>query len=85
MTVLENSGSRDFDTVGGPNAIPLQLYNNTNFIATILFFKYVCSILGVRIKMGTEIDGCCYVQPSAGQVLKSLSVLKVCTTLIQTR
>ena len=53
MIVLANGGSQDFDMIGDLNATPLQLYYNADSIATILDFKDICSIPGVRVKIDT--------------------------------
>ena len=56
--------------IGYINSTPLQLYYNIDSIATILAFKDVCYVPGVRVKIHTEIDGFFYSQLSTGHVFK---------------
>ena len=68
MVILKNGGSQDFDMIGDLNVIPIKLYNNADSIPTILDFKDICSIPGVRVKMDTKVDESFHVQLTTGQV-----------------
>ena len=56
LTVLENGGSLLFDRKVRLNFLPLNVNVNNDSLSTMIYFKDVNNITGVRVTMDTSIE-----------------------------
>ena len=70
LTVLTNVISLLFDSKFCLTFLPLNMHVNNNYLATILFLKYVNNIPGLQVNMDTSIEKSVNVIMKYGTVFK---------------
>ena len=70
LTVSTNGGLISFDKKSTLKLLPMKVHFKKNFMATILYFKEVADIMGVRITTDTEKERAMILSLGNGRTLK---------------